>query len=104
MEPLGHTIVGAPFGACESEIDATELLRALMAVRNGDFTVRLPEDRAGVAGKIADTFNDIVAAKERLATELERVGEAVGKRGLTRQRVHCERRSGAWGAMETSVN
>ena len=75
-----------------------------MAVRNGDFSVRLAGDRSGIAGKIADTFNDIVSAKERLATELERVGDAVGKRGLTRRRVQCERWSGAWGAMETSVN
>ncbi len=75
-----------------------------MAVRNGDFSVRLAGDRSGIAGKIADTFNDIVSAKERLATELEWVGDAVGKRGLTRRRVQCERWSGAWGAMETSVN
>jgi hypothetical protein len=75
-----------------------------MAVPNGDFSVRLADDRSGIAGKIADTFNDIVSAKQRLATELERVGDAVGKRGLTRQRVQCERRSGAGGAMETSVH
>jgi HAMP domain-containing protein len=105
MEPLSHTVLGASFGAQrEVEVDPAELLSALMAVRNGDFSVRLRSDRIGLGGKIADTFNDIVAAKERLAKELERVGEAVGKRGLTRQRVHSERRAGAWGAMETSVN
>ncbi|HYU81820.1 MAG TPA: HAMP domain-containing protein, partial [Candidatus Polarisedimenticolia bacterium] len=75
-----------------------------MAVRNGDFSVRLATDRSGIAGKIADTFNEIVSAKQNLATELERVGEVVGKRGQTRHRVQCERRSGAWGAMEISVN
>jgi hypothetical protein len=46
----------------ETEIDSGELLRALIAVRNGDFSVRLAGDRDGIAGKIADTFNDIVAA------------------------------------------
>ena len=30
-----------------------------MAMRHGDFTVRLPMDRTGVAGKIYDTLNEI---------------------------------------------
>jgi HAMP domain-containing protein/GAF domain-containing protein len=101
-----ESVVDAPFrhAHVDAEIDSGELLLALQAVRDGDFSVRLASDRTGVAGKIADTFNEIVAANERLATELERVGEAVGKRGLTRRRVQSDRRSGAWGAMETSVN
>jgi len=106
MEP-SQSVIGASFGVprgSEPEIDSAELLRALMAVRNGDFSVRLASDRSGIAGKIADTFNEIVAAKQSLATELERVGDVVGKRGQTRHRVQCERRSGAWGAMEISVN
>ena len=39
-----------------------------------------------------------------MARELERAGQAVGKDGRTRHRVSMERRSGAWGAMESSVN
>ncbi|MFL6712076.1 MAG: HAMP domain-containing protein, partial [Sulfurifustis sp.] len=73
-------------------------------MRNGDFSVRLPAEWTGIAGKIADTFNDIVTANARLASELERVGSAVGKKGRTNQRVRCERQAGAWGAMENSVN
>src|SRR3954468_21963155 len=86
MEP-SQSVIGASFGvprASEPEVDSAELLRALMAVRNGDFSVRLASDRSGIAGKIADTFNEIVAAKQSLATELERVGDVVGKRGQTR--------------------
>jgi HAMP domain-containing protein/CheY-like chemotaxis protein/signal transduction histidine kinase len=90
--------------ARDDSLDARELLRALQAVRDGDFTARLPGDWTGLAGKIADTFNDIVSANDSLASELERVGHGVGRRGLTRQRVQCERRSGAWGEMEASVN
>jgi hypothetical protein len=84
--------------------NARELLRALQAVRDGDFSVRLPGDWTGLSGKIADTFNDIVSANARLADELDRVGQSVGKQGKTRHRVRGERHSGAWGAMETSVN
>ena len=61
-------------------------------------------DQTGLAGKVADTFNEIVSSNQRLARELERAGQIVGKEGKTRHRVVLERRSGAWGAMEGSVN
>ena len=35
----------------EPELDLKKLLRALQAVRDGDFTVRLPGDQVGIAGK-----------------------------------------------------
>src|SRR5262245_44839735 len=84
--------------------DLRDILRALQAARAGDSTARLPGDWSGLRGKIADTFNAIVGSNRRMASELRRIGEAVGKRGKTRQRVSCENRSGAWGEMETSVN
>ncbi|HUL67160.1 MAG TPA: HAMP domain-containing protein [Burkholderiaceae bacterium] len=91
-------------GRSDQILDASEVLRALQAMRAGDFTARLPGDWTGIAGKVADTFNDIVAANARLAAELERVGQAVGRQGKTRQRVRLERSSGAWDEMEVSVN
>ncbi|HLK71543.1 MAG TPA: HAMP domain-containing protein, partial [Steroidobacteraceae bacterium] len=81
-----------------------ELLRALQAVRDGDFSVRLPSDQTGLAGKVADTFNDIVVSNQRMADELERAGKIVGREGRTRHRLALERRGGCWGAMEGSVN
>src|SRR5271170_3411283 len=87
-----------------SELDLRRLLRALQAVRDGDFSVRLAGDQTGLVGKVADTFNEIVTSNERLARELERAGQIVGKDGKTRHRVSSDRRSGAWGAMEGSVN
>ncbi|MEX2496207.1 MAG: HAMP domain-containing protein [Woeseia sp.] len=85
-------------------LDGAELLMALQAVRNGDFTARLPADRTGVSGKIADAFNDIVIANDHLAKELNRVSQSVGRRGQTGQRLRGERRIGSWGSMEESVN
>src|SRR5437016_4595345 len=64
-----------------------ELLAALQAMRVGDFSVRMSGDRLGLEGKIADTFNEIVAANQRMAQQLERVGQVVGREGKTRQRV-----------------
>jgi hypothetical protein len=40
----------------------------------------------GLPGKIADTFNEIVAANQQMAKELRRVGQVVGKEGRTRER------------------
>ena len=84
--------------------DAGMVLAALQAVRDGDFTVRLPGNWTGIEGKIADTFNDIVATNSRVATELQRIGRAVGQEGKIRQRMQCDRRQGCWGTMESSVN
>src|SRR5215469_9024301 len=88
----------------ESTLNLRELLRTLQAVRDGDFSVRLPSDMTGLAGKIADTFNEIVLANEQMASELARTGQNVGREGQTRHRLSVNRREGSWGAMERSVN
>ena len=82
----------------------SDLLQALQRVKAGDFSARLSPDHEGLIGKIADTFNDIVATNERMAQELERVGQVVGKEGRTKQRVRLGLAHGAWGEMESSVN
>ena len=87
-----------------SSAELSQLLHVLQAVRDGDFSVRLPGDWDGLEGKIADTVNEIVAANAKMARELERVGTVVGKQGKTRQRVKFGRERGAWGEMEISVN
>jgi len=61
-----------------------DLLHALQAMRSGDFSVRMTGDHLGIEGKIADTFNEIVAANQRMAQQLERVGQVVGREGKTR--------------------
>jgi HAMP domain-containing protein/CheY-like chemotaxis protein/signal transduction histidine kinase len=89
-------------GSAAAEL--SELLHALQSMRVGDFSVRMAGDRLGLMGKIADTFNEIVAANQRIAQQLERVGQVVGRDGKTRQRVRFGLSEGAWGEMESSVN
>jgi HAMP domain-containing protein/CheY-like chemotaxis protein/signal transduction histidine kinase len=84
--------------------DLRDLLQAMQAVRVGDFSVRMAGHQVGLIGKVADTFNEIVAANERMARQLERVGQGVGREGRTRQRVRFGLSEGAWGEMESSVN
>jgi HAMP domain-containing protein/CheY-like chemotaxis protein/signal transduction histidine kinase len=84
--------------------DLARILESLQTMRDGDFSVRLPVAWTGLKGKIADTFNDIISANERMAFELTRVGQAVGKEGRTRERVSFQQSRGAWGEMQSSIN
>ncbi len=81
-----------------------ELLAAMAAIRDGDFSVQLPRHWDGIAGRLAETFNEIVSSNRRLAQELARVGDKVGREGHTRQRIAAANRQGAWMDMERSVN
>jgi len=76
-------------GVSASELDRRQLLRALQHVRGGE---------------IAETFNEIVAANQRIAREMKRVGQVVGEEGRTRERVKFDSSKGAWGEIESSVN
>src|SRR5207249_3514428 len=91
-------------GDQKNGFDTRELLRVLLATRNGDFSVRLPSDWAGIDGKIADAFNDIMLANQTMAGELERVSRAVGREGKIRQRAAFSPAGGAWRRIEESVN
>jgi HAMP domain-containing protein/CheY-like chemotaxis protein len=86
------------------DLDLNQLLDVLRAMQSGNFSVRLPGSKVGVAGKICDAFNTIVAANQRIAQQLEQVGEVVGRQGKTRTRVRFGLSDGAWADMEASVN
>ena len=88
----------------DESVDLSVILASLQSMRDGDFTVRLPGTWVGLAGKVADTFNEIVAANQHMSQELKRVGQAVGKQGKTRERARFHESRGAWGEMEVSVN
>jgi HAMP domain-containing protein/CheY-like chemotaxis protein len=95
----GHAASG---GSAATELSV--ILASLQKMKEGNFSVRLPGTWTGLPGKVADTFNDIVAANEQMALELARVGQAVGKQGRIRERTHFHAPKGAWGEMETSIN
>src|SRR3954469_12009280 len=88
----------------ENPCDSRQLLSALMAFKRGEFSARLPDDWTGVAGKIADTFNEVISKNERLTEELERIGRVVGKEGRISQRATLGDVSNCWAHAITSVN
>ncbi len=92
QEPAPHTL------------DTTVLLSALTALKKGDFSVRLPLHWTGLAGKVADSFNDVVELNQRMARELDRLSRVVGKEGRITQRASLGDLSGSWADSINSVN
>ncbi len=84
--------------------ELTSLLTALTALRKGDATVRLPLHWQGVAGKVADVFNDVVELNASMADELARLSQVVGKEGKLKQRASLGETRGFWGESIESVN
>ncbi len=66
--------------------------------------MRLPREWTGLAGKIADTFNEVVWMNQAMASELERLGREVGKEGKIQQRANTRDFEGSWAGMVSSVN
>src|SRR5439155_1687111 len=81
-----------------------QLLSALLAYKAGNFSVRLPSDWTGVAGKLADAFNEIADSNQRLSTETARVSHAVGKEGKLKQRLSVPGARGDWASKVEAVN
>ncbi|UBV42002.1 response regulator [Deinococcus taeanensis] len=85
-------------------LDAHAVLQALNAYRRGDFDVRLPVTWDGVAGRVAESFNEIVQESQRIAQDVARVGRTVGKDGNTKQRIPMGTTTGSWAALIENVN
>src|SRR2546423_1898159 len=80
------------------------LLKVLIAYKKGDFSVRLPGEWTGEAGKIADTLNDIIELSDKTAKEVERVSRVVGKEGKIMHRAAVPAASGSWLRLVDSTN
>src|ERR1041385_1584654 len=72
------------------------LLKTLVAFKKGDFSVRLPGEWTGEAGKIADTLNDIIELSDKTAKEMDRVSRVVGKEGKIQHRAAVPAAAGSW--------
>src|SRR4051795_9695615 len=95
---LGSTFVN------DGDQFARALLGVMLAFKQGDFSVRLPNDLTGVNGKIADAFTDIALVSERRAHETARVTRAVGKEGKLKQRMTLAGLSGGWADEVNALN
>src|SRR5215470_12877979 len=81
-----------------------QLLEALRALRDGDFSVRLPVGWAGADGQIAEAFNEALARQDRITREVTRLSMAVGKEGRLKQRMSVPGAIGGWAVNVDSLN
>jgi HAMP domain-containing protein/signal transduction histidine kinase/CheY-like chemotaxis protein len=86
------------------EARARELLAAVVAFRDGDFSARLPSSWHGTAGRIAEAFNQTIAQEERIAREVLRLSAVVGKEGRLKQRMTVPGAVGGWAMKVDSIN
>src|SRR5688572_15562884 len=62
------------------------VLAALVALKRGDCTAKLPVSWSGDIGRIAEAFNDVVELNTRSSRELQRLSRVVGTEGRLKQR------------------
>ena len=86
------------------QLDVKLLLNTLMALKKGDFSVRMPSDWTGVSGKIADTLNDIIETKQKMVETVTEVSRVVGREGHLTQRADLPGVVGGWSTIISSVN
>src|ERR1700741_3261838 len=84
--------------------EMTALLHALLALSRGESGVRLPVEWDGIAGKVAEAFNDVVELNELMASELGHLSRVVGKEGKQDQRLSLGDARGFWRDSTESVN
>jgi signal transduction histidine kinase/CheY-like chemotaxis protein len=80
-----------------------EILRALQALKKGNFSIRLATGRDGPDGEIAELLNEILEMNAALAAELERLREQVGN-GQVQQRARLPGARGSWATCIDSIN
>ena len=88
----------------DEKLDTKQLLQALIAVKKGDFSVRLSTGWSGTDGKIADTLNDIIEMMSENTKEIERVSRVVGREGKLSQRISPAASRGSWKSRVDALN
>jgi HAMP domain-containing protein/CheY-like chemotaxis protein/signal transduction histidine kinase len=81
-----------------------QLVSVLGAIRDGDFTGRLPTDWTGLEGRVAETINSISLRMERFNTSLMRLRREVGEDGKIGERLPIGDAVGSWAERIEAIN
>ena len=84
--------------------DKREILKVLTAFKSGDFKARMPVERTGLSGKIADALNEIIELNQKMTMEFARISDAVGREGKINERAFLGGYGGGWAACVESLN
>src|SRR3712207_894141 len=93
----------APAPDVPGEALLEELLEAVTALRDGDFSVRLAR-REGLVGQLAERINEVAALQERRNRELIRVSRVIGREGRMTERLDEVDSEGGWASGAEAVN
>ena len=99
-----HEISELRSASASAEVRSRQLLAAMTAFRDGDFTVRLPSDWVDLDGRLAEAFNQALGYEERLAREAARLSETVGRDGRLKQRMSLPGAQGGWATKVDALN
>jgi HAMP domain-containing protein/CheY-like chemotaxis protein len=92
---------GAASEATQRELE--QLLHALEAARDGNFSLRLPAAGTGIAADLRRAFNELADRRESLSKEIGRVGRAVGREGRLTERAALSG-GGGWASTTQTLN
>ena len=104
---VGRTATEQPSAANGAGIEPAvleEILDALVAARDGDFSRRLSRRRRGLLGEIAAAYNDLVSTNASMEKELGRMRRVVGREGRMDQRASLGSAGGGWNSSVESLN
>src|SRR6266481_5806644 len=87
-----------------AEVRSRRILATILALRDGNFSVRLPSDWDGIDGQIAAAINQVVSHEERLSREVERLSRIVGREGRLQQRMSIPGAIGGWADKDECFN
>src|SRR5436190_5212096 len=73
-----------------------QVVAVLDAVRDGDFSARLPSDWIGMEGKVADSLNSISSRMQRFNASLVRLRRQVGEEGKIDERLSVGDATEGW--------
>src|SRR5688500_15050161 len=77
-----------------SDAEVQQLIGALRAVRDGDFTARLPQRKGSALAEVAAIFNDLVELNLHQSKEFGRVSRIIGREGRLTVRLANGRTTG----------
>jgi HAMP domain-containing protein/signal transduction histidine kinase/CheY-like chemotaxis protein len=102
--PLKEAEKNAVKSAVNYTEEMTQIHSALVALKRGDASVRLPYQGSAGFARVAEVFNDLVQQNEMLAEELEQLSQVVGKEGKLKKRASFPEARGFWADSVDNVN
>src|SRR5689334_7350669 len=86
------------------QLHVSQLLEVLDAFRRGDFAARMPKGLTGLAGEVASALDEAIGHSQRLALEISRLNQQVGKAGHINERGSIGDVGGAWRTCISELN